>query len=370
MRQTTTTAIVVNYHSAHLTIEAVQSILDSDSIGPVTTIVVDNSCDCGQTDMLRSHLPKSVHLVINATNEGFGKACNRGWENRETDMILLLNPDACLLPGSLLRMQHTLLSNDRIGAIGPQIFWDPAKRFLLPPSYIPELLWFSPVISGFRTLNSTVSMGWRQFAIRTWRSKNPIRVWNLSGGHALLRRAAVTAAGGLFDPRFFLYYEDTDLFLRIRQAGYRLYVEPRAEVIHLFDQCGTRDLAEKRARMEPSYQAFMEKHTRGWRKVVWNRVQGIHRIEGFTSNLYKQYNSWFELQIPAPFPERWLFEWSPNPDFVPAAGCFGSGSSLRFGPECWKLLAPGRYFGRLGEISWPWKKQICISWTKEPMYDL
>ena len=46
--------------------------------------------------------------------------------------------------------------------------------------------------------------------------------------------------------------------------------------------------------------------------------------------------------------ENWLFEWSPVPDFTPAAGMFGQGKFLDFTAEYWNLLAPGRYYGRLG----------------------
>jgi len=64
------------------------------------------------------------------------------------------------------------------------------------------------------------------------------------------------------------------------------------------------------------------------------------RVPDFTSP--------FVLEVPEKLRKGWLFEWSPNPDFVPSAGRFGKGPCMDFPEDCWAMLAPGQYFGRLG----------------------
>ncbi|MGD9975186.1 MAG: glycosyltransferase family 2 protein [Desulfatirhabdiaceae bacterium] len=365
MQEFKTLAIVVNYFSAGLAVEAVHSITQSESIGPVQIVVVDNSQEKSEATILQQKLPETVHLIINETNEGFGQACNRAFDQHDADMILLLNPDARLLPGALLQLQRSLLEFDRAGAVGPQIYWDNGKRFYLPPSSIPELLWFHPLISACVPLGRLVSRMWRQFAIRVWQSKTPVRVLNLSGGHVLLDRNAVAAAGGLFNPDFFLYYEDTDLFIRLRQAGYRLYIDPLAEVIHFYDQCGTSGLDVKRRLMARSYQVFMDHHTRGWKRLVQKLTAKLKPAPAISVPLSKNGYHPFEIPVALPIQKQWLFEWSPNPDFMPAAGHFGTGDTMKFPDDCWRLLAPGQYYGRLGRVSGISDRFELISWIKK-----
>ncbi|MFZ3046717.1 MAG: glycosyltransferase family 2 protein [Desulfatirhabdiaceae bacterium] len=358
-------AVVVNYCAAMLAVEAVRSIIESESLGPVQIAVVDNSQDIHEAAILQNELPESVHLIINERNEGFALACNRAFDQHDADMILLLNPDARLLPKALIRLQQSLLRLNRTGAVGPQIYWDDKKHFFLPPSAVPELLWFHPLISAHPLLEKVISRMWRRFAIRVWQSKKNVRVWNLSGGHVLLNRKAVMAAGGLFDSRFFLYYEDTDLFIRLRQAGYHLYIDPSAEVVHFYDQCGNFGQNAKRSWMAQSHQSFMEKHTRGWKQGVMKILEKLKAGTANPASLPKNYSHPFEIQIPVSIQKQWLFEWSPNPNFIPAAGHFGIGDTMRFPMECWQLLAPKQYYGRLGSASKMMGRFETISWMKE-----
>ncbi len=69
------------------------------------------------------------------------------------------------------------------------------------------------------------------------------------------------------------------------------------------------------------------------------------------------------IDAPGPGTGEWLFEWSPNPFFIPSAGCFGKGAVIEFYKEAWKLLGPGIYFGRISNpacitprfIKWYWE---------------
>ena len=226
-----TLAIIINFRSFLLTLQAVRSVLESQSLGSVTVVVVDNSGLPEEAERLRLNLPSSVFLRVNAKNVGFGVACNHAFEEFAGDGILLINPDARLLPGCLEQLQRTLFFNRNVAAVAPQLFWDNDQTFYLPPSYPTALFEFRALLLSWGShawVNRIISFLWRRWSINVWRSRNPVQVSNLSGGLVFLDRKAVQRAGGLFDSRFFLYFEDTDLFLRLRNKGYRLLIEPGA----------------------------------------------------------------------------------------------------------------------------------------------
>jgi len=348
-----TLAVIVNYKSADLARKAVRSVFDSESLGPIQVVVMDNSEDGNEAERLRSFLPSGVALHVNAENVGFGRACNFAFEKFCGEQVLLINPDAQLLPGCLLRLQKTLASKEKIGAVSSQIFWDDSLRFYLPSSYpLPQFGFqaFSDACGPYSHISRFQSAIWRYHSIKVWRSKKPVRVNNLSGGLVLLKRAAVERAGGLFDPRFFLYFEDTDLFIRLRKAGYSLMVEPTARAIHHYDQCGQENWEQKRLFMDRSYSLLLEKYRRGARSLIGKIVSHLvrhgngERKQGY----YPDFTSPFTLEVPAHLQAGWLFEVSPNPNFIPCAARFGRGPLMEFPEECWNMLAPGRYFGRLG----------------------
>ncbi len=349
-----TLAIIVNYKSVALTLQAVKSVLESESLGPVSVVVVDNSSDAEESHRLRESLPSSVILRVNKHNMGFGVACNQAFEEFESDGILLINPDAQLRPGCLKQLQKTLNLSGNVAAVSPQLFWDDEQAFYLPPPYPTALFEFRALLASWGSeawINRCISLLWRRRSIKLWRSEKPVEVSNLSGGLVLLDRAAVQKSGGLFDPRFFLYFEDTDLFLRLKKSGFRLLIEPRAGAIHYYDQCGRDQWQKKRRLMEESQTLFLEKHEKAWKIALKKILEGFyHPAMGQKQFSSPAFQAPFSLKVPHRFHKQWLFEWSPNPDIIPSAARFGTGSEMRFPETCWRLLSPGQYFGRLGSI--------------------
>ena len=278
------------------------------------------------------------------------------FERFPAEAILLLNPDARLLSGALARMQATLFSREHIGAVSPRIFWDSGLRFQLPPSLPPTLFEFDFFLQTFGALAFFPGLKgwlWRRHAVRIWKACSPIRVGNLSGGAVLLKSSAVKAAGGLFDPRFFLYFEDTDLFVRLRKAGFSLLMEPRAGAVHHYDQCGKENPAEKRHHMLQSHRLFVHKYHKPWKFAV-KRLEGYLNLRplGVGGNIPANRfgGDLVEgISVPLNLQKKWLFELSPDPGFIPAAGCMGSGSHMDFPEECRDLLSPSRYFFRFGD---------------------
>lgn len=362
-----TLSITVNYKSSAFTLQAVQSVLDSESLGPVRVVVVDNSEDRQEAERLRNCLPPAVVLLLCPENIGFGRACNLAFERFDGDQILLLNPDARLLPGCLLRLQQALSASGRVAAVSPQIFWDEGLTFYLPRSVPPLLFEFQGLFGSLgpqARINRLLSVAWRYSCIKAWQSRKPIRVSNLSGGHVLLKRDAVARAGGLFDPRFFLYFEDTDLFIRLRKAGYILMMDPGARAVHYVDQCGPMDLERKRSLMARSQAKLVEKHASRFSrrtKKIADRLLPVS--EGHMCGVpLPDLASPFVLRVPQQLQKKWLFEVSPNPSFIPSAGRFGTGTRMDFPEKQWKMMAPGQYFGRLGSPQGFGGRFLTLSW--------
>jgi GT2 family glycosyltransferase len=364
-------AIIVNYHSAHSTVRAVSSLFSPEQQEEVDIWVVDNSESEEEARFLKTELNDTCHLLVNSKNVGFGAACNQVFERTRGDWILLLNPDAYLEEGALKALRSFMEKHPRVGAAGPLIYWDKGHNFLLPPSPSPspwrELLTF-PSNSLRARLTWLNSLWWRYQSLRVWQAAGPKRQHNLSGGHVLLRRTAVNRAGGLFDTRFFLYYEDTDLFLRIRRAGFDLFVVPEAVVVHQFSGCARYKEQWKREEMAKSGILFMEKHYGN--HMAYRLAQRQQAGPGPTQSIPVITDLGIPqsppvFSIPNKWYSGWLLEWSPNPFMFPAAGYPSKGNEAIFPQEVWSILPQGKQFVRLGSSRnfllplkiWQWEKE-------------
>ncbi|RZL04447.1 MAG: glycosyltransferase family 2 protein [Rubrivivax sp.] len=196
------TVVLVTFHSAHCAPELGRALADFPHV-----TLVDNASTDDTLEQFRRHLPQASFLA-NERNLGFGAANNRGIWAADTEFVLLLNPD-CLLNAEAVR-QLIQCADAFPGAamIGPQ---------LLGRSGRPD-----------------ISYTW---APNTWSAQGPgadadTCVGFISGACMLIRREAMVKIKG-FDEGFFLYYEDTDLCLRLAQQFGALIVAPQAHVTHL-----------------------------------------------------------------------------------------------------------------------------------------
>lgn len=195
------TAVIVTYNSAHC-LPAVSASL----AGLAHVVVVDNgSADASVADARR--LLPHARVVAAGANLGFGAANNRALAEVATEFLLLVNPDCVLEAGAVEALVRCADRFPEASAIGPELL-DAAGR--AEPTY----RW--------------ASTAW---APRGPGAEAPACVGFLTGACILVRRAAMQAIGG-FDERFFLYYEDDDLCLRLAREAGPLIVEPAARVQH------------------------------------------------------------------------------------------------------------------------------------------
>jgi N-acetylglucosaminyl-diphospho-decaprenol L-rhamnosyltransferase len=178
-------------------------------------LVMDNDSDDDLSD-LRARYP-DVGFHVSERNVGFGAAQNRLAREHDAPAILLLNPDTELVePRTVARLLAVLNAGPDVAAVGPRLVGTDG--------------------AGQRWDHGEFDGGWARLARAAghshWRPRDERAdvAW-ISGASALVDRRHFDAAGG-FDPQFFLYKEDEDLFLRIRRAGGRVIYEPAVAAVH------------------------------------------------------------------------------------------------------------------------------------------
>lgn len=151
-------------------------------------------------------------------NLGFGGGHNLLAANTDAPQLLILNPDVEIVePDSIQRLLALLRSDDRVTAVGPK---------LALPDGSPQ-----PYDHGrLHGLRAQVALNGGHSYWRATRVRQAV-AW-VSGGAMMLDRAAFAALGG-FDEQLFLYKEDEDLCLRLREAGGLVVYEPGVTLRHV-----------------------------------------------------------------------------------------------------------------------------------------
>lgn len=341
-------ALFVNYFTHRLISRAVESVLADDLSAEI--IVVDNSEDSVEYANLASMLPANAKLIRAEKNLGFGKACNLAFENSTGSFILLLNPDAVILPGFIKGALECMQQYPDFGGIAPKTYWDNSKTFLLPPGQMPTPLWELSVSIGFRlpVWGKYFSNRFKSDSISALYGDSITNQEMLSGSTAFFRRSAILSLNHFFRPEFFMYYEDTDLSIRLLRKGWKLGLNPAIEAIHEWE-----NNPDKAVYSGSSRDSFMKLNFPRISKVLGSSRNWIE-LQMQPKTVY-HYDNLGNLSHPPKFhlaPEDgpYIIEVSPHPLFIPAA-YFQYAGALEafpvFSPNIWRLMFKGDYFIRI-----------------------
>jgi N-acetylglucosaminyl-diphospho-decaprenol L-rhamnosyltransferase len=192
----------------------------------VTVTVVDNA---SPDDSAAAVADLPVRVIRAPRNGGFSYGCNLGIAAGESDLVLLLNPDARIDGENLRVLVDAVQADPAVGAAGPRTL-DESGGLLWTQRRFPRLR--STYAQAVFLQRALPLAGWTDEVIRDPGAyARPAAPDWLSGACLLLRRETLEAIGGL-DERFFLYSEDTDLFRRMRAAGRHARYEPAATARH------------------------------------------------------------------------------------------------------------------------------------------
>lgn len=191
-------------------------------------VVVDNGSQDGSPDMVAAEFPDAV-LIRNPRNEGFAIACNQGMRRATGEWVLLLNSDTEVRPDAIAKMLAWLREHPEYGGAAPRLV-NPDGSTQRSLQAFPG--WWTPFFFG------TPMERWMP------RSRELVRYFMLDHSHeescdvdqppaaVLLLRRSMLEEIGLFDEDLWLFYNDVDLSLRMKQAGWRTRFVADAKVLH------------------------------------------------------------------------------------------------------------------------------------------
>lgn len=226
--------IILAWNHKDVTVECLNSVLNL-LYKPSSIIVVDNHSSDNTSDLIRSQFP-SVAVVVSDENRGFSDGINQGIVYalaHGAEQLLILNNDTILPPNFLdhLVWASEQDENQNVGIFIPKIcYWDDPGRI-----WAAGARWrkFPPLVTmiGFKSIDSP--------------KYNHRREVELATGCAMLIRRQVLEQTGLFDPIFFMYYEDYDFCQRVRAQNYKILYVPDACLWHKVSVSAGEDSPQK-----------------------------------------------------------------------------------------------------------------------------
>ena len=266
--------VIVSHNTRELLRGCLDSVLaDLDSRVKHEVIVVDNASADGSAAMIRDSFPQ-VRLLANSQNRGFAASNNQAIQQSSGQYVILLNPDTLVRKGALESLMALLDERRDAGVVGPKLLF-PDGSFQHSAFTFPTLamifLDFFPL--HYRLLDSRIN---GRYPRGLYERAEPFPIDHPLGAALLVRRAVIEEVG-LLDENFFMYCEEIDWCLRIKEAGWRILCVPRAEIVHHVGQSTRQFRDEMYVELHRSrYRLYQKHYGAGFRRVArWLVALGV-----------------------------------------------------------------------------------------------
>ena len=248
--------ILINYNSSEHSINCIRSIIEKTSKNLNHQIIITDNCS-EKEDYLKlksfcdeNNFP-NLGLHRSHINSGFGGGNMFGVQFANAKYLAFLNNDTLLKNDCLSILKNALENNPNIGIAGAQAYKENGD-FMISLDHFA-----SPTreIIGRSFLESINS---KKYPKRKKLYTNPLQVNFVPGSFMFVRATDFYDIGG-FDTNIFLYYEETDLCIRLAKKSKSAYLIPEAEFIHFHGVSTGKSLAIKKE-LKISLLYIMRKH--------------------------------------------------------------------------------------------------------------
>lgn len=222
--------VIVNYNTKKLTQECIDSVFNQTSGVEFEVILVDNASIDGSVELFEND--KRLTFIKSETNLGFGKANNLGFQYSKGKYIFLLNSDTLLLDNAIKVFYEQMEKRDsRISCMGCFLV-DANNQRIHSYGEFPSMrneLFRRPLFLFQRF--SFVDCGFDGTPISLI-DDTCFEVEYVTGADLFIRREVINKLG-LFNPDFFLYYEETEMQYRYKKSGYKNVIIKYPMIMHL-----------------------------------------------------------------------------------------------------------------------------------------
>lgn len=233
--------IILNWNGRKMTAECLLSLLPV-KLGrfELEVVVVDNGSTDGSVEYIKELVFKKlsglkVKIIVNKTNLGFAEGNNVGiryaLENK-ADYICLLNNDTRVSSDFLVELVKTAESDPKIGITGGKIYFEKGYEFhkdRYRKDELGKVIWYAGGLIDWNNVYAT-HVGVDEVDLGQYDQEKETQYVN---GCLMLTKRKVFEKIGLFDPKYYLYFEENDFCQRAKAAGFKLYYTPRSVIWHL-----------------------------------------------------------------------------------------------------------------------------------------
>ena len=227
---------IVSFKARDLLQESLRSIYATIGKLSFEIIVVDNCSEDGTVEMLKSEFP-TVQLIVNDENTGYTRPNNQAMRVSKGRYLVIINPDTLVKPGAFETLAAFLDSHPEAGIVGPKVLnrdgtlqkqcrrsearpWDAFCYF----SGLSRLYPHDKRFAGY---------------LMTYLDEDLTHEAQAVSGSCMMIRREVIEQIGFLDEDFFAYQEDSDFCRRARLAGWKIYYNPAAQIVHFAGEGGS-----------------------------------------------------------------------------------------------------------------------------------
>lgn len=225
--------IVVSTNEAHWLRRCLPTIYDHAGKIELDVVVVDNESTDETRELVESEFP--LARVVRCVNRGFAQANNSALRTLDARFVLFLNPDTEILDGTLAGLVDAMGRRPNVGLVGARQVTPEGQLYPTIRRFSSAIRWFFEGIGSEKFPFRASWLGERELDMSVY--EHEVECDWVSGSFMLARREALQSAG-FMDERFFLYCDETDLCLRIKQAGWEVRHLPDLTILHHAGKAG------------------------------------------------------------------------------------------------------------------------------------
>ena len=247
--------VIVNWNAKDLLKNCLNSVYQTINNLAFEIIVVDNASSDGSREMLERDFPQTVR-ICNQGNKGFGAANNQAFAIMKGKYALLLNTDALLTPKAVNKLWTFCETNNQAAIVCGQLLNSDGSKQNSIASF-PDMLTLATNTSILEYLFPD------KFPSKRYEHDRPIEVDSAVGACMMIRKKALDETG-VFDERYFFFFEETDLAYTMQQSDWKTYHIPDAYIYHLQGQSIGNNVSSRIEFYRSRYQFLSKWHSRSY----------------------------------------------------------------------------------------------------------